>query len=569
MTTVKNLKLLATTCVLVAAGLCCMSFQAAAEEPDSSESYLRASPEDIQWWRDLAFGMFIHWDPSSLLGVEISWERGKRPGAGGGGRTPVEVYDNLYRSFYPAQFNAQEWADIAKAAGMKYMVFTSKHHDGFCMFHTALTDYKISNTPFKRDIVKEVADACRAAGLKFGFYYSQPDWHHPDYLRDNHDRYIEYLHGQLRELCTNYGRIDMIFFDGLGGASKSWDAPRLFKMIRELQPHVIINNRAGISGDYDTPEQRIGGFQNDRPWETCMTIGTQWAWKVHDNIKSRKQCIQTLVNVVGGDGNLLFNVGPMPTGLIEPRQAERLREMGEWLEKYGESVYATRGGPFKPGSWGASTHKGNTIYVHVMDWRDMPRRLPAIDERIVASELLTGGTVRVIQDAKGIAVDVPSEHRQDIDTIIKLTLDGPAGEIAARIVPSGSLAAHKPARASSSRKGDQYSADKAFDDDVSTHWCAGAGSKQAWLEVDLGENRSFNRVRIREGGTPWVEKIVKFEVQYQKRGRWHTVLEGGKIGEGGRYEKEFKPVTARKVRLNITEAKRTPRIFEFQILAAE
>jgi len=243
---------------------------------------------------------------------------------------------------------------------MKYLVFTTKHHDGFCMFDTKLTDYKITNSPFGRDVVKELADACHEANFRLGFYYSPPDWHHPDYRTANHPRYIEYLHGQLRELCSNYGRLDILWFDGLGGKATDWDAERLFKMIRTLQPHIIINNRCGLPGDFDTPEQRIGRFQTNRPWESCITIGRQWAWKPNDRLKSLKQCIDILVRCVGGDGNLLLNVGPMPTGEIEPRQVARLKEIGAWLARYGESIYGTRGGPFPPAAPPTRTTKSTS-----------------------------------------------------------------------------------------------------------------------------------------------------------------------------------------------------------------
>ncbi|MCD6350548.1 MAG: alpha-L-fucosidase, partial [Armatimonadetes bacterium] len=293
-----------------------------------SKPYLQAKAEDMQWWLDAKFGLFVHWGPISLLGKEISWSRGERPGIGGHGPVPVDVYDNLYKRFNPVKFNADEWVALAKAAGMKYLVFTTKHHDGFCMWDTKTTDYKITNSPFARDVVKELADACHRGGLRLGFYYSPPDFHHPDYRTKNHARYIKYMHEQLRELGSNYGRVDVLWFDGLGGSAKDWDADNLFRMIRSLQPHIIINNRCGLRGDFDTPEQRVGRFRLDRPWETCMTLGTQWAYKPHDRIKSLKQCVDILVNCVGGGGNLLLNVGPTPTGEIEPAQAERLREIG-------------------------------------------------------------------------------------------------------------------------------------------------------------------------------------------------------------------------------------------------
>ncbi|MHC4324137.1 MAG: alpha-L-fucosidase, partial [Planctomycetota bacterium] len=246
-----------------------------------SEDYLKAGEKDIKDWRDMKFGLFVHWGPVSLKGTEIGWSRGgERRGRKdkSTGSIPVEVYDNLYKQFNPVKFDAAQWVQTAKDAGMKYLVFTSKHHDGFSMFDSKVTDYKISNSPFERDVVKELAEACHKGGLKLGYYYSPVDWYHPDYRNENHPRYIKFMHAQLREICSNYGRIDIIWFDGLGGSAKDWDSENLFEMIRRLQPNVIINNRAGLPADHDTPEQRIGKFQNDRPWETCMTICRQWAW---------------------------------------------------------------------------------------------------------------------------------------------------------------------------------------------------------------------------------------------------------------------------------------------------
>jgi len=418
-------------------GLVVCSLTAFSTEQVSRESadFLKADEGDIQQWREMKFGLFIHWGPVSLKGTEIGWSRGgERRGRKdkSTGSIPVEIYDNLYKQFNPVKFNADEWIQTAKDAGMKYLVFTSKHHDGFSMFDSKLTDYKITNSPFKRDVVKELADACHKAELKLGYYYSPPDWYHPDYRTENHPRYIKFLHGQLREICTNYGRIDIIWFDGLGGKAEDWDSENLFRMIRRLQPHVIINNRAGLPADHDTPEQKIGRFQNDRPWETCMTICRQWAWKPNDQMKSLKQCVDTLVRVVGGDGNLLFNVGPMPDGLIEPRQVTRLKEMGNWLDENGRSIYATRGGPFKPGDWGASTYKGNTIYIHVLNWDEDTLTLPPIPKKIITSSVMTGGAATVRQTALAIEISVPEAYRKELDTIIVLQLNGPANGITPR-----------------------------------------------------------------------------------------------------------------------------------------
>jgi alpha-L-fucosidase len=530
-----------------------------------NKSFLRASDQDIQAWRELKFGLFVHWGPVSLKGTEIGWSRGgERRGRNdkSTGEVPVEVYDNLYKQFNPVEFNADEWVRIAKEAGMRYLVFTSKHHDGFSMFDSKLTDYKITNSPFKRDVVKELADACHKAGLKLGYYYSPVDWHHPDYRTANHQRYIDYMHGQLREICTNYGQIDIIWFDSLGGTAKDWDSENLFKMLRQLQPHVILNDRAGLPADHDTPEQRIGKFQSDRPWETCMTICQQWAWKPNDRMKSQKECIQTLVRVTGGDGNLLFNVGPMPDGRIEPRQVDRLKEMGDWLRQYGESIYGTRGGPIKTTSQLASTCKGNTIYVHVLTWPGETVTLPALPKRIVGSSLLTGGTATVRQTKEAVEIQVPPQNRQEIDTIVKLELDGPAGEIAPIGVVSASLTSGAKAKASNVFQGNRaYGPDKAVDSDSGTRWATDSGTKQAWLELDLGKPVTFGRVAISEE----FDRVRRFELQAKDGDTWKTILQGTRIGE--QYAQDFQPVTAQYVRLNILEATDGPTICELGLLA--
>jgi alpha-L-fucosidase len=325
-----------------------------AAEPRSTAATAGAPPaaERLEWWREARFGLFIHWGPVSLKGTEIGWSRGgeRRGYLLRGTEIPVEVYDNLYKQFNPTGFNADQWVAIAKAAGMKYLVFTSRHHDGFSEFDTQADDYKITSpdSPFHRDVVKELADACHRAGLRFGLYYSQPNWHHPDAFTDRHTNYLAYLKTQVRELLTNYGTVDILWFDGLGKSAKDYDADALNTMARKLQPRILINNRDGLAEDFDTPEQEIGKFQYDRPWESCITICNQWAWKPNDRMKSLKECLETLIRCAGGDGNLLFNVGPMPDGRIEPRQVTRLEEMGDWLRKYGETIYGTRGGPWKP-----------------------------------------------------------------------------------------------------------------------------------------------------------------------------------------------------------------------------
>jgi alpha-L-fucosidase len=278
-------------------------------------------------------------------------------------------------------------------------------------------------------------------------------------------------------------------------------------------------------------------------------------------MKSLQECIQTLVRVAGGDGNFLFNVGPMPDGRIEPRQVERLREMGGWLNKYGQSVYATCGGPFMPGPWGASTSKANTIYVHVLTWPDENLKLPPIPRKITASSILTGGTATVKQTNEGIEISVPKSERNELDTIIMLELDGPASGIPPVGLASASLAYGQKARASNVfQKNSGYGPDKAVDDDPATRWATDSGTKQAWLEVDLGKAMMFDHVKISEE----FDRVRNFELQYRDGKMWRTFATGTKIGSD--YTKQFEPVTAQQVRLNILESSDGPTLWEFQLL---
>ena len=310
-------------------------------------------------------------------------------------------------------------------------------------------------TPFKRDILEELSGACKAAGLPFGTYHSILDWYQPDYnveglqggpgyslpagVSPSMDRYQEYMEGQLREIVTRYGPLHSMWFDGEW--EKPWTAERgnrLLQFCRGLDPKMLVNNRVGggrhgmegttkegfAPGDYDTPEQQVGAFNIERPWETCMTICQQWAWKPDDTLKSLKECVQTLVRTAGGDGNLLFNVGPMPDGRIEPRQVGRLREIGEWLKVNGESIYGTRGGPFKPGKWGVSTHKGDKIYVHVLEWSGNKIELPAIGQKVVSAILMDGTEVGIELTQDGISLTLDKSRPDAPDTIIVLTIDG-------------------------------------------------------------------------------------------------------------------------------------------------
>jgi len=398
----------------------------------------KANQAAFKEWQDMHFGMFIHWGPVSLRGTEISWSRGgERRGIEGKGEIPVEIYDNLYKQFNPVEFNAEEWVALARAAGMKYMILTAKHCDGFCLWPSKVDDYNIGRSPFKRDICGELAEAAHRAGMPIGWYYSPMDWRDPECRADKNAAYVARMQGHLRELLGNYGRIDRLWFDTDGGPAP-WDQEKTYAIVRSLQPQIIINNRLdmgslddynaqriGPQADYATPEQRVGEFDIEKPWETCLTLGTQWSWKPGDKIKSLEDCVRILVRCATGGGNLLLNVGPMPSGEIEPRQAEVLKGLGAWLSRYGESIYGTRGGPVRNGAWGGMTNKGNVVYVHILEWDGDSVKLPALKAKIVESRVMTGGEAKIEQAADGIVMRMPVGSQDKLDTIVKLELERP------------------------------------------------------------------------------------------------------------------------------------------------
>jgi alpha-L-fucosidase len=526
--------------------------------------------ERLEWWKDSRFGMFIHWGPVSIKGTEIGWSRGRE--------WTVEEYDTLYKQFNPVNFNALEWVRIAKAAGMKYIVFTSKHHDGFCMWDTKYTDFNIMNSPFKRDVMKELSEACKKEGIALGFYHSTCDWHHPDFpltspggsvKREtfNLDRYTEYLKNQSVEIIKNYGPLLVMWYD----VPQQFDSVRgqgVIDHIRKIQPDILVNNRTGAKGDFDTPEQRVGNFQTTRAWETCMTIGRQWAWKPDDEVKSLEQCLHNLIRSAGGYGNLLFNVGPRSDGTIEPLQVERLKEMGEWLNKYGYSIYGTRGGPFKPADWGVSTRKENKVYLHILKWSgDSPKiAIPDIGTKISDVTLADGGLIKCTGTGNSYVIEFDGKLLRPLNTIAEIEYEGNIMNATPVDVVSQSISYMKKVTASSNEKGQwinhQWVDLKAINngDWSGSFWQPADDDKTPWIEFDLGKSQKISKAILYESGN----NVESFELQCKAGDQWKTFYKGTGIGE--RSEITFEPVEAGIVRLLIGSGKSTVQIYEVMFL---
>lgn len=380
-----------------------------------------------EWFRKARFGMFIHWGLYSIP-ARGEWVRSME-------EMSIEDYEPFFQEFNPSDYDPKEWARLAKNAGMKYAVLTAKHHDGFCLFDSKLTDYKSTNTPCHRDLVREYVDAFREAGLKVGLYYSLLDWHHPDYphYQDrnhpmrNHpeesnenrcfDRYLEYMHGQVRELLTNYGKIDIMWFDFSypGMENETWHATELVNMARSLQPDLIIDNRlegsgeksgsiktkhpSVYAGDFACPEQMIppeGLTDEDGdpiPWEACITMNDNWGYSAADHhFKPTRLLIRSLVECVSKGGNLILNVGPNAKGQIPEESVRRLEEIGEWMKVNSASIYNCGHSDYPKPEWGRFTQNGSRLYAHILDENVNAICLPELAGQIDSMRLLQDGS---------------------------------------------------------------------------------------------------------------------------------------------------------------------------------
>ena len=416
--------------------------------PSAAQEGYQPPPENLaarEWFQDAKFGLFIHWGIYSLLqsGEWIMNTRG----------IAVPEYETLAPQFDPVKFDPAEWVALVKAAGMRYITITSKHHDGFAMFDSKASDWDIvDRTPYGRDVLARLAEECRKQGIKLFFYHSQLDWHNTDYYPrggtgqragrpdgGDWDRYLDYMDAQLAELLTNYGPIGGIWFDGMWDKPDAdWRLGQTYAMIHRLQPAALIgsnHHRAPYPGEdfqmfeKDLPGANTAGFNTTEvgalPLETCETMNGSWGYNLTDrNFKSVDDLIRYLVNAAGRNANFLLNVGPMPTGEIQAEFQERLRAMGQWLQVNGEAIYGTRGGPIGPRPWGVTTQKGNRVFVHVLDWEDRQLSLPPLPRAVRGATLLRDGSRVPFRTAReGVTLTLPARDAGTIDQIVVLELE--------------------------------------------------------------------------------------------------------------------------------------------------
>lgn len=398
----------------------------------------------MQWFRDAKFGMFIHWGIYSMLG-KGEWVLFNE-------RLDVKEYESLMEDFSAPEFDARAWARTARSAGMKYMVLTARHHDGFCLFDTRTTRFNAMNSSAHRDFVWEYVDACRAEGLKVGLYYSPMDWRFPGYFMpemywDSAMEMKRQCWAQMEELMTNYGKIDLLWFDGewlaLGGmdfggdgwyrrsdwmggkfmkVNYFWESEKLMNQIRQWQPGIMINNRGGWEGDFHVRERRIDGIRTDKPWDSNDCIADSWGYVPDCPVLSLRQLVRNLTSILVRDGNYLLNIGPMGSGKMDPQQTARLEQLGQWLEACGESVYGTRGGPVLPGSWGGACYRGNRVYLHITEWEQDEISFPT-PGKLAGCRGLNAERFSVQEQDGVIRVRVPLEERNALDTIICLQFE--------------------------------------------------------------------------------------------------------------------------------------------------
>lgn len=393
------------------------------EEKGPTTSTVADRDRRMQWWHEARFGMFIHFGLYSVLGRH-EWAMEQEG-------IPVAEYQQLAKQFNPQPHAARAWAKLAKQAGMKYMVMTSKHHEGFCNFDTKLTNYCAPKQAAGRDLLREFYEAAREEGMRVGFYYSLMDWHHPDGARCATDeaarrRFVDYTHGLVRELCTNYGKLDILWYDVAWPLSaEGWESVKMNKMVRELQPDILINNRAKIPEDFTTPEQRI--TVSIEPWESCMTMNDSWGYqRADDDWKSPKTIVRNLVTCAQGYGNYLLNIGPKGDGSIPQESIDALTSTGRWMTTHAELIHKAEFCRVTRSEFARFTRTGNNLYVHVYFWPGSTVAIGGLKNKVVGAKLYPSGQPLEVHqdDFRTQILGLPQQAPDPLVSVIELECDG-------------------------------------------------------------------------------------------------------------------------------------------------
>ena len=536
----------------------------------------QSKPDKMDWWKEAKFGLFIHWGVYSVpAGV---YEGKDIEGIGewimSNGKIPKATYQAYAKQFNPVKYNPQAWVKMAKDAGMKYLVITSKHHDGFTLFGTKASKWNIVDaTPYGKDLLKPLADECHKQGIRLGFYYSQAqDWNntggaacagHWDKAQDGSmDDYLDKVAvPQVKEILSNYGQVDILWWDTPCDMNKA--RAEKFLPILAKYPNLITNNRlgGGYDGDTETPEQFVPatGFPG-RNWETCMTMNDTWGFKSKDNNwKSATEIIQTLIDIVSKGGNYLLNVGPTSEGLVPQPSIDRLADVGKWMKINGEAIYGTTASPFSFLPWGRCTQKGNKLYLHIFEWPKSGKiSIPLLNKIEKAYLLSNPNTLLTVEKSKSKnTISLTGSATDKIATVVVVELSS-----APQVLPLPT--AGKPAKASSVKEGTAVK--NLFDGNPGTKWQPTTDDKEKWAEVDLGATTAIGAFSIVEPWNPWDNKGQKIELQYKSGDKWAVAKSFTTKGNG--YSSSFSTVAARYFRLKIIEAKE-PTISELILFRAD
>ena len=541
-------------------------------------SSLKTSQDKMAWWKDAKFGMFIHW---GVYSVPAGAYNGKHfPGIGewimNHAKIPVAEYKQYAKQFNPVKYDPEAWVRMAKAAGMKYIVITSKHHDGFALFDSKVTDWDVVDaSPYGKDLLKPLIAECRKQGIKIGLYYSQAqDWNHPggaasggkwDTAQEgDFDHYIDKIAiPQVREILKNYGGLDIIWWDTPQDMTPA-RAAKFMELLKDY-PNLVFNNRlgGGINGDTETPEQFVPatGFPG-RNWESCMTMNDTWGFKSDDhNWKSTATMIRQLADVVSKGGNMLLNIGPNSLGEIPQPSVERLAAIGKWISVNKESVYATTASPFPYLSWGRCTRKGQKLYLHIFNYPANGKLALPMGNNISKAYLLANRNKSLaVKTANGRSViQLPVNIPDTINTVV--VVEFPGEPVVAPSPVAGKLVV------ASSQKSASTAATNVLDGDRQTQWEAAKGEKSGILDLDLSKPYTISTLIIDEPWHPWENKKQQIVLQSKAGNEWVTIVKGTSGGSG--YVQNFKPVTAQQFRVLIENNNTEPVILEWQLYGPE
>ncbi|MCW3091807.1 MAG: Alpha-L-fucosidase [Ferruginibacter sp.] len=537
-----------------------------------------ADSSRMAWWKDAKFGMFIHWGVYSVpAGI---YDGKKIPGIGewimNRGKIPVDRYKAYAKQFNPVKYNPGAWVKMAKDAGMKYIVITSKHHDGFALFNSTVTDWDVVDaTPYGKDLLKPLVEACRKQGMRIGFYYSQAqDWNHPggaasgghwDKAQDGDmDVYLDRIAvPQVNEILSNYGELDILWWDTPQNMTP--ERAEKFQPLLKKHPNLITNNRlgGGFKGDTETPEQFVPstGFPG-RNWEACMTMNDTWGYKSYDsNWKSTTTLIRNLAEIVSKGGNFLLNVGPTSLGEIPKASVERLAQMGRWLKVNKESIYGTTASPFPYLSWGRCTRKEQRLYFHIFDYpADGELRIP-MTNKIKKAWLLASPAkkIMVTAEASRTVIHLPKIAPDKINTVVAVEFEGepltsPMPLAGKQVVVS-------------SQKSEAEGGKNLVDGNRLTRWEAAEGERKATIDVDLQKPATISSLIVDEPWHPWDNKKQMLTLQYKSGQDWKTIFQAATKGIGD--VQNFKPVTAQYFRLVVENKDAAPTLLEWQMFGPE